>query len=265
MASNRALQILQNKWVATILTFVIFVVVWQIVGSYILNPLFISYPTAIASAFARLAVSTGQYSLIGPTVPTLLETFEGFGLSILIGLPLGLLLGISRTLDISLNPYVNALYVTPRIAMIPLIIIWFGIGEPAIVFTTFFLSVFPMIVNTYVGVRDISKSMLDTAEVFSIRGLRRFRYVILPATFPFIIAGLRLSIGSALVGAVVAQMILSLSGLGYILTAFGDFFQTAQLMAVIIELMIIGVIMNYGIDLLGKRFADWKVTERGYR
>lgn len=239
--------------------------VWQIFGEYVLNPLFISYPTAIAISFAQLAVATGQYSLIGPTIPTLVQTFEGFGLSVLIGLPVGLLLGISRTLDTALNPYVNALYVTPRIAMIPLIIIWFGIGDTAIVFTTFFLAVFPMIVNTYVGVRDISKSMIDTAEVFSLRGFRRFRYLILPATFPFVIAGLRLSIGSALVGAVVAQMVLSLTGLGYILTSFGDFFDTSQLMAVMIELMIIGVIMNYGIDLIGKHFASWKVTERGYR
>lgn len=252
------------KWIVRIGTFIGIAIIWQVLGSH-LNPLFISTPSSIASAFFVLFTGTGRYAIVPATLLTLEQTSIGFALAIAVGLPLGLLIGMFRYVGVSLDPYVSALYVTPGVALVPLIIIWFGIGFSATVATVLLLSVFPIMINTIAGVRDISKSLLDTAQVFGVKGLRRFRRVIFPSAFPFFMAGLRLGIGAAFTGVIVAQMLLALSGLGYLVTSFGDYFDTPELMAVIIELMALGVISTLLIQYVEKKTAYWKQAERAFR
>jgi ABC-type nitrate/sulfonate/bicarbonate transport system permease component len=254
----------RNPWVIRAAAFLLILALWQEIGSY-LPAYIISTPTAIASAFVGLAHGTGPYDIVQATVVTLEETFIGFVLSIVIGLPLGIFMGMSRSVDTALDPYVNALYVLPRVAMIPLIIIWFGVAFSAVIATVVMLAVFPIIINTYAGMRNISKPMLEAAQVFGVKGFLRFRRVIFPATVPFIMSGLRLGIGAALIGVIVAQMLLSLSGLGYMIYAFSNYLDTAQIMALLIELMILGVVLTFGIQLLERKIAPWKETERAFR
>ncbi len=256
--------ILKNKWVIRAITFAIIVAAWQIAGSN-LNPIYLSTPTAIVNAYFTLLTQTGRYSLIPATVETLEATFLGFGLSIVIGLPLGLMMGMFRSIDIAIDPYMNALYVSPRVALIPLIIIWFGIGFNAIVVTVLLLAVFPVAINTYAGVRNIGRSLLETSEVFGVKGMRRFRKVLFPSTIPFFMTGLRLGIGQAFIGVIVAQMLLALSGLGYLITAFGDYFDTPQLMALIIELMVLGVAMTTMVQIIENKISYWKQSERAFK
>ena len=254
---------IKNAWTIRVITFVIIIVVWQL-SAYFLNPIYLSTPLAIASAFVGLFQGTGNYNLASATAVTLEATLIGFGISILIGLPVGLFMGMFRTIDTALDPYVNGLYVTPRIALVPLIIIWFGIAFNAIVVTVIMVAVFPIIINTYAGVRNIGKSTLDVTKVFGVKGWLRFKRVIFPATIPFFMTGLRLGIGQALIGVIVAQMLLALSGLGYLITAFGNYLETAQLMALIIELMILGVIMTFSVQIVEKRLSYWKESERAF-
>ncbi|MGI0080166.1 MAG: ABC transporter permease [Nitrososphaerales archaeon] len=256
--------LIENKWVIRAITFAVIVVGWQIAGAFT-SPLFLPTPTSIVSAFFLLLGGTGQYSLIPATIVTMEQTLAGFLLGVVIGLPLGIVMGMFRKIDVALDPYVTGLYVTPRIALIPLIIIWFGTGFNAITVVALLLTVFPVIINTYAGVRDISRSMLDTSEVFGVKGMQRFRKVTFPGMIPFFMTGVRLGLGQAFIGVIVAQMLLSLQGLGYMLTAFGDYLDTADLWVLIIELMILGVILTLIVQVFEKRLAYWKISERAYQ
>jgi ABC-type nitrate/sulfonate/bicarbonate transport system permease component len=192
------------------------------------------------------------------------EMLVAFVIASVTGIGIGLSMGMWRKLDVALNPYVNALYVTPRIALIPLIIIWFGVGFSAIVFTVFLTAVFPILINTEAGVRNVSKSLLDVARVFNVQGIRRFRRVIFPATIPFTMAGLRLGVAEAFIGVIVAQMVLSLQGLGYQITTYGEFYDTPELIGTIIVLMIIGAGLTSLVQFIERKISYWKQTERAF-
>jgi len=262
--SQGARSIVENKWFIRIVAFVIIMGIWQLLGS-ITNPLFFSTPTGVIKGFGTLLSGQGNYSLLDATVVTLEDMLAGFVIAAVVGVAFGIALGVSRKLEVALNPYVNALYVTPRIALIPLIIIWFGIGFTAIVFTVFLTAVFPMIINTQAGVKNVSRSLLDTANVFMVGPVRRFRSVIIPAATPFIMAGLRLGVAEAFIGVIVAEMVLSLTGLGYMITAFGQYYDTPQLIGTILVLMVIGAALTSFVQFLESKISYWKQTERAFR
>ncbi|HZW56134.1 MAG TPA: ABC transporter permease [Nitrososphaerales archaeon] len=256
--------LLSNKWFIRIVTFVVVMVLWQVVGSSI-NPLFFSTPVGVVLGFNTLISGTGNYSLVDATIVTLETMVVGFIIAAIFGVLLGIALGISRSLEVALNPYINAFYVTPRIALIPLIIIWLGAGFSAFVFTVFLTAVFPMIINTQAGVKNVSRSLLDTANAFGVGGMRRFRHVIVPAATPFIMAGLRLGVAEAFIGVIVAQMVLAISGLGWLITAYGQYYDTPQLIGSILVLMVIGAALTSFVQFLETRISYWKQSERAFR
>jgi NitT/TauT family transport system permease protein len=260
----RASKILYNKWLIRAVTFIAIVVGWQIIGSHI-NPLFISTPVKILEAFPQTARGTGPYDLGGAIETTLYQMIVGYFLASVAGILIGLFMGMFRTVDVALDPYVNALYVLPRIALIPLIIIWFGPGSEGIIVVVFLSAVFPIIINTYAGIRNVSRSLIDTADVFEVKGTLRFSRVIFPASLPFVMTGLRLGLASSLIGVIVAELVLALQGLGYLVTAYADYYDTPQLMDTLIVLMLIGVALTLVIQYSEKRIAHWKESERAYR
>ena len=233
---------------------------WEILGAQI-NPVFLSTPSRIAVALVSL-VGNGQ--LLEALRLSLIGLILGFGAAIVVGVPLGILMGRSRTAEAALEPWVNALYVTPRVALIPLLLIWFGIGFEAQLVVIFLSSVFPLIVNSYAGVREISSNLVDTARSFCASERQLFFEVILPASVPFIMTGLRLGIGQAVIGMIVAQMFLALSGLGKLLVNYGDFFKTDYVFAVVIVIGVLGVLLTECVKLAERRFAHWKETERAF-
>jgi ABC-type nitrate/sulfonate/bicarbonate transport system permease component len=253
-----------NKWVIRIVTFFAVIAGWQVFGSSV-NSLFVSTPIGVVDGFAVLLSGVGQYSLVDATVVTLESMFAGFLISAAVGILLGLAMGMWRSVDVALNPYVNALYVTPRIALIPLIIIWFGIGFNAITFTVFLTAVFPVLINTVYGVKNISKEFLDTADMFMVHGMQRFRKVIFPALAPFIMSGLRNGLAQAFIGVVVAEMVLALQGLGFLVVVFGEYFDTSQLIATLLVLMVIGAALTSVLQFLEGKIGFWKESERAFQ
>jgi ABC-type nitrate/sulfonate/bicarbonate transport system permease component len=247
-------------WAIRCASIVVVLGAWEILGAQI-NPIFLSTPSRIAVALVGL-VRNGQ--LLEALRLSLLGLVLGFGAAIVVGVPLGILMGRSRTAEAALEPWVNALYVTPRVALIPLMLIWFGIGFEAQVVVIFLSSVFPLIVNSYAGVREISSQLVDTARSFCASERQLFFEVILPASVPFIMTGLRLGIGQAVIGMIVAQMFLALSGLGKLLVNYGDFFKTDYVFAVVIVIGLLGVVLTEGVKLVERRFAHWKETERAF-
>lgn len=234
---------------------------WELVGSRV-NPIFLSRPTRILAALVHL-VQSGQ--LLAALQLSLLGIALGFSAAIVVGVPLGILMARSRVVQAALEHYVNALFVTPRVALIPLLLIWFGIGFRAQVVVIFLSAVFPIIVNSYAGVRNIGGDLVEAARSFSANERQLFSKIILPASLPFIMAGLRLGIGQAVIGMVVAQMFLALSGLGKLLVTYGDFFKTDYVFAVVIVVGALGVVMVRSVELVERRYFSWKESERAFQ
>lgn len=247
-------------WLIRGLSVFVVLVAWEVLGASI-NPIFLSTPSRIALALFDI---TRNGQLFEALKLSLLGLVIGFGASILVGVPLGILMGRSRTIEAVFEPWVNALFVTPRVALIPLLLIWFGIGFQAQVVVIFLSSVFPIIINAYSGVRDISSNLVDTARAFCADERQLFLEVILPASVPFVMTGLRLGIGHAVIGMIVAQMFLALSGLGKLLVNYGDFYKTDYVFAVVIVIGILGVLLTELVKQVERRFAHWKESERAF-
>ena len=146
----------------------------------------------------------------------------------------------------------------PRIALIPLIIILFGLGVPAQMVVIFGTSVFPILLSTYAGVRNVPNDLIETAHAFGANERQLFYNIIIPASVPFIMSGLRLGIGQAIIGMVVAQMFLGLSGIGFMLTKYGNMFETAYVFVVVLALAFLGIVMTEVVKRIEQRYSLWK-------
>jgi NitT/TauT family transport system permease protein len=242
------------KWLLRIGSVVLLMLAWQLVGSRI-NPIYLSTPTKIAAALVEVLASGELLLALGISVAVV---FAGFFGAVIIGVPIGLLMGRFRTFEYLIDPYVNALYVVPRIALIPLIIIWFGLGSAAQIVVVFGTSVFPILLNTYAGVRNVSNDLIETGQAFGASQRQLFFSILIPASVPFIMSGLRLGIGQAIIGMVVAQMFLGLSGIGFMLTKYGNMFETAYVFVVVLSLAVLGIVMTWAVKRLEEHFSEWK-------
>jgi NitT/TauT family transport system permease protein len=245
---------LRNPWVLRFLSLAFVLSLWQYAGSR-MNPIFLSTPVAIFEAGIKV-ISTGE--LPWALLVSLGVVFSGFALAIVVGVPLGLLMGRSRIAEYLLDPYVNALYVVPRIALIPLIIIWLGLGIPAQIAVVFGTSVFPILISTEAGVKSVSANLIETARSFGAREYDMVRKIILPGSVPFIMSGLRLGIGQAIIGMIVAQMFLGISGMGFMLVNYGNQFATDYVFVVVLALAALGVTLTSAVRQIEKRFSHWR-------
>jgi NitT/TauT family transport system permease protein len=171
-------------------------------------------------------------------------------------------MGRFRLVEYILEPYVTALYSTPSIALIPLFILWFGVGVTAKITIIFFLSVFIVIINTYTGVKNLSQSIVDVGAAFGANQRQIFWFIILPAALPFIMTGLRLAVGRGILAMIVAEFFTSISGLGGMIVKYGNFFQTAKMFVPIIVVSLLGVIAVELLKRIEAKLAPWKETER---
>ena len=248
---------LANKWVLRLLSVVIVLALWQYVGARI-NPIFLSTPTKIAAAFYA-TISSGELPLA--VLASLGVTLAGFLSAMIVGVPVGLLMGRFRTFEYLIDPYVNALYVVPRIALIPLIIVWAGLGITAQIIVVFGTTVFPILLSTYAGVKHVDRRLVETAHCFGANERQLFFKVIIPASVPFIMSGLRLGIGQAVIGMIVAQMFLGIAGMGFMLTNYGNQFATDYVFVVVLSLAALGIVLTEIVKLVERRCNRWKSDE----
>jgi ABC-type nitrate/sulfonate/bicarbonate transport system permease component len=239
-------------------TIVVFLIAWELYGRSI-NPIFLSYPTAIAGAAVDL-ITSGQ--LVAALLKSLQGLAIGFGLAIVVGIGLGVLMGRYRTLHYALDPFLIALYATPGVALIPLIMLWLGLGLQAKVVIIFEACFFPIVINTYAGVRNVSRANVDVARAYGASDRQVLRLVLLPSALPFIMAGIRLAVGRGVIGMVVAEFFTALSGLGSLIIIFENAFATAKLFVPVITLSLLGVSLTALAQQLERRLAPWKETER---
>jgi NitT/TauT family transport system permease protein len=239
---------------------VTFLVVWEAAGRQV-NPIFMSHPTAIARAFWALLVS-GE--LVTGILRSLVSFVIGMAVSIVGGIALGVLIGKVWWVEYVLDPFINALYAIPRIALVPLIILWFGLELAGKIVIVVSIAIFPVLINTYAGVKDVRRELLDIGRVYAATESQIFYKIVLPAAVPFIMAGVRLSVGVGIIGMIVAEFFTAVEGLGGMIVLYSNQFATAKVFVPIIVLGTMGIALTQGVMWLERRLAPWKATARAF-
>jgi ABC-type nitrate/sulfonate/bicarbonate transport system permease component len=238
---------------------IIVLIVWEIYGRSV-NKLLFAPISSIAFSAADIIGSGELWKYLSIS---LVVMAQGLGLGVLIGVPLGVLMARVHIVDTILEMYISALYAMPLVAVVPLLVLWFGFDTLAKTIVVFLFTVFPMILNTYQGVRNVEPNLLEVARSFCSNERQVWRDVVIPSALPYILVGFRLSIGRALIGMVIADFYMAVSGIGYLVTQYANSFQTAKLFVPILTLMLMGVALTSGAKLLEARMTPWLRTHRG--
>jgi NitT/TauT family transport system permease protein len=225
---------------------VLVLALWEIFGRRV-NPLFLSYPSAIGRAFFQL-LGSGEFER--QALGSLQVFAVGLSAALVLGIAIGLLMGRYRLAEYLLDPYVYALDATPRVALIPLLLLWFGLGTSSKIAIVFLSGLFPVLMNTFSGVRSVGAER------------KIFTKIILPAALPFVMAGIRLAVGRALIGIITAEMFTAVTGMGALLIRYSSALATDKFFVPVIFLALLGVMLSSGVEKLQKRLAPWKETER---
>ena len=186
----------------------------------------------------------------------------GLSIAILVGIPLAMAMARIRWLDWALDLPINALYATPWSRVVPLLVLWFGIYLKAKIIVVFLFAVFPVLINTYQGVRECDKNMLEVARSFRSNEWRVWQDVLLPFAVPYIIAGIRLAIGRGLIGMIIAEFYTTISGLGFMITRYANMFEMDKTFVPVIVLMVLGVSLTTVLKWVGRRIAPWSHANR---
>ena len=231
---------------------------WEIRG--MLTPrIFLSPFHETMVAFWRLSIDG---SLLAATWNSLSVLIAGLAISVVVGGPLGLLMGRHVRLDWALSPYVNGLYATPTVALLPLLSLWLGLYVAPKIALVVLLAIFPIIKNTHAGVATVGDEFLEPARSMQASSFQIARCVVAPAILPFIMAGLRLAIGRGIVGLVVGEFFTAQTGLGGLVIRYASSFRTAEMFVPIFVLVALGYGLTALVIMLQARIAPWKETER---
>ena len=237
-----------------------FLAIWETASrAGMVDPLFASSPSLIVAKFAEMI---GDGSIWPHVAATAGVTAAGFGLAVVVGVPVGILMGRSALINATVEPFVAALYASPQVAFLPLLIIWLGIGFTSKVALVFIGSVIIMIINTETGVSQVDSRLIETARSFTASERQVLTKIVLPAALPIILAGMRLSIGRALVMVVVAEIYASNRGLGYLIFQAGGMYDTAQVFVGVGILAAAGVTLTALLRALERWLAPWQFDAR---
>ena len=243
------------NWVS-IVSILCLLAIWELIcQSGIVSSLFLPAPTAIISALLQM-IADGEIGM--SLAASLYRILAGFFIGSLVGLAVGLVTGTSALMDKISTPIVNAIYPIPKIALLPLFILWLGIGELSKV-TIIALGVFfPVAMNTYSGVKNVDTLLLKVAASFNASWWMTMKSVVLPNALPMIFAGLRLAAGTSLLLLVAAEMIAAQVGIGALILHYGDLMITDRLMAGVIVLSLLGLVFNLILQFLERKAIPWK-------
>jgi ABC-type nitrate/sulfonate/bicarbonate transport system permease component len=242
------------NWAITTLSVAIALTLWEIFGRDI-DPLFGTYPSAIFAAFVEM-MKNGQ--LPAAFAASMQPFLAGLALAALAGVPAGLLLGRYRVLEAAFGIYVTAGYSMPLIALVPVLILWFGLGATVKIVIVFLLSFFPICINTWAGVKAVPKTLIEVGTAFVAPGREIMRRIVLPAVLPYIMAGIRLAIGKAVIAMIIAEFLTAISGLGGLIINAANSFRTAEMFVPIIVVMVFAVGLTALVGLLERRIAPWQ-------
>jgi NitT/TauT family transport system permease protein len=227
---------------------------WELVGRSI-NPLLFSPPSSVIAEFGAM-VGSGQ--LQAAAAITMQALFLGYFLAVIIGIPFGITMGIWPRFGDVLQPYLYAIFSTPRVVVVPLIVVWFGIGFEARLFLVFFWSMIAISVNTAQGVRHARPDLVEVARSFQVSRVQLARHVLIPGAIPFVLAGLRIGAERAIVGVIIAEMFLQIVGLGGIITQGSADLEPARMLVAVVVIATMGTVIITVLDAIENRFQAWK-------
>jgi ABC-type nitrate/sulfonate/bicarbonate transport system permease component len=234
---------------------------WEAVAAAgILQANFLPPPSAIVGSFIELV---GTPSFFGDLTYTLTNLAIGLAIACAIGITIGLTVGWFKVLETTVGPLLWILYVTPKVALAPLIILWLGIGPPSQIALVFLLAVYPLMLNTIDGVKTIDLSLLRAARVFGATGARLFLRVILPATLPFVLVGLRRGVALGFIGAILGEFLGGSVGIGKTLQLAVFNFRLADALAIVAIMLLVTNAVLLAVDLARKRLAPWHADSVG--
>jgi NitT/TauT family transport system permease protein len=229
-------------------------VAWQIVGSHT-NPILFATPTKVVEAFPKVIQDDDLWGAYGETMKIFGATFVA---AIVVGIVVGILTGINDWVRYLAEPALTALYSVPGVALIPLFVLWFGVGPlPAIALVAETV-IFPVIINTQLGVISISKNFIELADSFGANRRELLRAVVIPAIIPHVVAGIRIATPRGFVAIIAAELLITEAGLGGLVYKFGNAYETAMYFVPVILLVITSLIVTEGVKRLEAKVAPWQ-------
>lgn len=227
--------------------------IWQLTGLF-LNPILISTPTTVAQDLVAMAGNGQIWVALGQSLE---EMVIGLAAGLAAGIALGLIMGRYRSAETILAPYVNFFNATPLVVIIPLVIIWVGISLQARLLFVFLISLWPVLLNTLAGIKNVNRGYVDVGTAFGFSEAQIIRHISIPAAVPYILAGARISAGLAIIGMIVSEMEISFVGLGFLLVSLGNSFLTGQLLAVVVMTSLLGVLNVVIVKLVQAKWFPW--------
>jgi len=247
----------QEKKILGVAGVVTFLVLWELVGNtlQLINPMFMSAPSLIWKAAVQLF---GSGEIYNDLYVSGIELFWGYFLSAAVAVPFGIMVGWYKKASYIFDPFINAMNATPRVALLPLVIIWLGIGILSKVGIIFLGAVFPILINTRDGVKTTPYNLLTAAKSFGASEWMLFKTVVLPSTIPFILTGLRLGLGRAIVGVMVGELYAATAGIGFMITVAGATFQTDKVFVGVLVFALTGMMGMELLTRVERRFDKWR-------
>jgi ABC-type nitrate/sulfonate/bicarbonate transport system permease component len=236
---------------------VVFLFIWELAGNIwqLINPMFMSAPSLIFRAAVQMFAS-GE--IFNDLYISGVELFWGYFLSAAVAVPFGIMVGWYKRASYIFDPFINAMNATPRVALLPLVIIWLGIGILSKVGIIFLGAVFPILINARDGVKTTPYNLLVAARSFGASEWLIFKTVVLPSTIPFILSGLRLGLGRAIVGVMVGELYAATAGIGFMITVAGATFQTDKVFVGVLIFALTGMLGMELLTRVEKRFDTWR-------
>jgi ABC-type nitrate/sulfonate/bicarbonate transport system permease component len=244
-------------WELRGVSLLIILVLWEWSGRRT-NPILFTYPTAIGRAALDMLADGSLLKALGQSLYVL---SLGFALGTLGGSALGLLTGRSMVAAALLDIPVTALYATPMVALVPILVLWFGFGTSAKVMVVLLFTVFPVLINTMRGVREVDPRLVEVARAFCSTEYRLWVDLVMPSALPFVMTGIRLAIGRALIAVIVAEFYTAISGLGYLIVSSAHAFQTARVFVPVVVLMTLGVVTTGLLEVAEAHLTPWRQTQ----
>ena len=241
-------------WTVRIATAAALLTGWQLYARTLPKAL-MPTPSSVAIEIYHLVAVTGDIRTALASSLTALGL--GYSIALAVGLPIGIAMGRSRTVEHVLDPYVSFLYALPHVSFVPLMVIWLGFDLKFRLAYVVFSAVFPVIINTMTGVKNVDPELIDVGKSFCGTERQTLRTIILPAASPYMLAGARQAFSSAWVGVVVAEVLSTQTGLGGLITHFSNYFLTADMFVPILFIMLIAILIQVLTDVIQRRITPW--------
>jgi len=237
----------------------VFFAAWQAIFLVVpFNPLFISKPSLIADGFVDLI---GSGDLFRDLAVSAVPFVYGLAAAVVIGVPLGIVMGWRRRVGYALDPMMTVFYASPLVALAPLVVIFFGVGVGGKAAIIFFLSIFPFIFNAYAGVHAVDPLLINVVRSLGGGEWDLYRKIIFPSVLPYIVAASRIAVGRALIGVLVGEFFAASEGIGYAISRFGDIFSLDRMFACILTVMAIAVVLTEGIRFAERSAFPWRTGQ----